>query len=858
MSELQSFKLSTSNNTEIPLKSVLYDIDVCNQVCQFTVSQSYTNTETVPIEAYYTFPMMANTSVYDFHAIIDGKIIKTQIKPKEVAVKEYNNAIKDGNKAFLMEKVDGDTFSICIGNLPPNSNVKIQIRCCLELATEIDSTQVRLCIPMTIMPKYTPKEATSFMSSILNSIIKTSNKPYDMQIKGHIYMTDGIVSLDSKTHSIKISDMLPNELNFVVTPDELNTDIVLSIKRNQPKTFILTSKFHVEESEGLTSVAKIPEDSEFMFASQVNIIPDFSKVPEYDVRSSSYIIILDSSGSMQGADFKNCIESGIIFVSSLPFDSKFNVYNFSDTFNKFSREPVTVTSDTKQEAVKWMNKINCQGGTEVLPVLEDVYKTLNGENGIIVFLSDGGVSNTNDVIKLVKKNKNISVYTIGIGQSVSQQLIKDMASQSIGGVSEFINNSNDELEAKVLAQLNRAQQNMRKCLKNNKIVVNTNGPYKLAPELTLLYEGDVNVFYIFSNQLIESVTYNQYGPDNLISSSTTVQPSMYFNLGNSLHRLGGVKLLNELYATENNVKYGSQIPHLKMDVNADENKMIRDQIINVSQTLGVLSKYTAFIGVEVKESPSGIAQIPLLRQVPLQTPKKYNTEGSASFGGGGGRLKSMNAACAMRSSPKSVSKSNSRFLGSDSEEEDGGSDVFGYDEPIRPVKKISFSTYGNDEIRSSSKMDLSEGVINTKRESVYTVGSSKKNATYNTEGVIKPGCAPKSKPWSKDEPIFQQTRVTPGLGFSYNEIKPTSSFNIMPTSFNGIPTVVAKYVVKTKLPSYDVLGKLLSGKINGMLPFAIDVNVDDYIQITMEGSNNGIYKIIKLGSVNTPWVLKKM
>ena len=80
-----------------------------------------------------------------------AKLLETIKSNKEKHVKEYNEAIKDGHKAFLMEKVDGDTFSICIGNLPPMADVKIQIRCCLELSTEIDSTNVRLCIPMTIM-----------------------------------------------------------------------------------------------------------------------------------------------------------------------------------------------------------------------------------------------------------------------------------------------------------------------------------------------------------------------------------------------------------------------------------------------------------------------------------------------------------------------------------------------------------------------------------------------------------------------------------------------------------------------------------------------------------------------------------
>ena len=824
MSELSSFKLNTSNNTEIPLKSVLYEVDVCNQICQFTMSQSYTNDEKVPIEAYYTFPKMANSSVYDFQATINDRVISTQLKPKEAAVKEYNEAIKDGHKAFLMEKVDGDTFSICIGNLPPMADVKIQIRCCLELSTEIDSTNVRLCIPMTIMPKYTPKDSPSLLSNVLSSVTRTSTKPYDMQIKGHVYMTDGIVSLESKSSNLKITNMLPNEVDFSIVPEELNVDIVLSIKRHQPKTFILTSKYD-----------SLPEDSELLYASQVNIIPNFSQVPDCDIKDSAYIIILDSSGSMEGQDFKNCIASGILFVSSLPIGSKFNVYNFSDNFHKFNTEPVTVTSDTKQEAVKWMNKVRCGGGTEVLPVLEDVYKTLGGENGTIVFLSDGGVSNTSEVIKLVKKNKNISVYTIGIGQNVSQQLIKDMASQSVGGVSEFINSSNDELELKVLAQLNRAQQNMRKCLKKNKISVNTNGPYKLVPELTLLYEGDVNTFYVFSNQLIESVTYDQFGPDNSVCSSTTVAPATYQNDGHLIHRLGGVKLINELYASESNVKFGSQIPHLRMDVNAEASKVTKEQIVKVSQTLGVLSKYTAFIGVEKQDTPNGVVQVPLLRQVPLQNTKKMMNEScclqASSFGGGSRSFSRSNMGARSVSAPKSASRSvakSARYVSS-SEEEDCGSVLDGFEGAAMSQKcESSISTPGL----------------------FSQLGSYINSYVSATPTPTSP--VPTSKPWGKN---VDDLRSGNNPSVSYDSVKKSTSDY---KTWEAKPTVMANYVVKVKLPYYDVLGQILSARQNGALPFAKDIEVDDYIELTMEGGNNGIYRVMKLGSASSPWVLKRV
>ena len=95
----------------IPLQSVHLNADVCNGTYQFTIDQLYCNMESVPIEVTYTFPMMADTSVYDFKAVIDDSIvISTQLKPKEAAIREYNQAIKDGNQAVYMEQVDGDVF----------------------------------------------------------------------------------------------------------------------------------------------------------------------------------------------------------------------------------------------------------------------------------------------------------------------------------------------------------------------------------------------------------------------------------------------------------------------------------------------------------------------------------------------------------------------------------------------------------------------------------------------------------------------------------------------------------------------------------------------------------------------------
>ena len=48
---------------------------------------------------------------------------------------------------------------------------------------------------------------------------------------------------------------------------------------------------------------------------------------------------------------------------------------------------------------------------------------------------------------------------------------------------------------------------------------------------------------------------------------------------------------------------------------------------------------------------------------------------------------------------------------------------------------------------------------------------------------------------------------------------------------------------------------ILTAISNGKLP--VDVKDNDYIELTLEGNNNGVYQIVSIGSENSPWVLQK-
>ena len=56
---------------------------------QISVEQVYINHEAMPLEATYIFPVEEAAAVVEFEAWVDGRQIKTVVKKKETAEREY-------------------------------------------------------------------------------------------------------------------------------------------------------------------------------------------------------------------------------------------------------------------------------------------------------------------------------------------------------------------------------------------------------------------------------------------------------------------------------------------------------------------------------------------------------------------------------------------------------------------------------------------------------------------------------------------------------------------------------------------------------------------------------------------------
>lgn len=290
--------LKTQKGNIVPLKSINIHNNILERIANSEYKYNYVNEENNPIEAVFVFKLSAGASVYSFEARTDSnKVIVALCKEKLEAKKEYNKAIKDGNTGFYMDNNDnGNAFRICIGNLAPLTGVQITIKIVHELTIENSNSKLQLNIPTTMSKKYIPQyrlESKSYNLNMTNPST-TLEKPFNMTITGNINMGSKLVSVESKTHKIKLSNMEKNSAHFEITNlEKLNKDVVLTIERESS----FTTAFTQQLPQSSLSTLRNPI---LKFCTAVNLIPDFSKMPKVNINDCEYVLCLDVSGSMRG------------------------------------------------------------------------------------------------------------------------------------------------------------------------------------------------------------------------------------------------------------------------------------------------------------------------------------------------------------------------------------------------------------------------------------------------------------------------------------------------------------------------------------------------------------------------------
>merc|ERR1711860_407897 len=206
-------------------------------------------------------------------------------------------------------------------------------------------------------------------------------------------------------------------------------------------------------SHDLKTEMKNQEQGQFHAISTLN---DFTDVMDRDL-----VVLIDGSGSM-GWNEQSSIEQAKkalqLFLHSMPSNCYFNIWSFGSQFSSLFPTSQKYDDDTLAQAKSHVLTMEAiYGGTEVFAPLKSIFeqKPIKDYAKQIFLLTDGAVSNDQQVISLVKNNGlNSRVFTLGLGASASRHLVKGVA--RAGNGSSIFATLQADLRPKVLTLLKNA------------------------------------------------------------------------------------------------------------------------------------------------------------------------------------------------------------------------------------------------------------------------------------------------------------------------------------------------------------------------------------------------------------------
>ncbi|CAG5895500.1 unnamed protein product [Menidia menidia] len=565
--------LLTAQKEPVPLRSIEVELQVKDHVATVISTLIYDNKEDKPLEAVFVFPLPGDAAVCHFSAKLGKTHVVAEVKEKQQAREEYDDALSSGQQAFLLEESEqsSDIFSMSVGSLPPGESASIRLEYVTELAVQADDG-LRFCLPAVLNPRYQPQGAAGVAVQVTS--VPASLVPYSLSFSARVSAPRPISKVESSSSLEPLQYLSADQTQATVKLSEAHkfdrdVELLIYYKDAHQPTAV------VEAGQASAKSGTLMGDAVAM----VSLYPEFPQAVMSSLQScGEFVFLMDRSGSMscpinnqkqQETRISSARDTLLLLLKSLPMGCYFNIYSFGSRFEHIFPTSVEYSEKTMEDALKKVEQMQANlGGTEILQPLRHIY---------------------------------------------SQPCIPKQPRQEGGGHAQFITGT-DRMQPKVMQSLRFALQPAVEDISVTWSLPKEVSATVLSPPITVLFQGQRSLIYAQltgtgSEAAVGSVT---------VKYSLAGQPSesqLHFGLkpaedtGLTVHRLAARTVIRCLESEDRPLE--------------QEKKEVKEKVVDLSVQSGVSSSFTAFIAVN-KDSGESI-QGPLLRRnvpTPNLTPKQ--------------------------------------------------------------------------------------------------------------------------------------------------------------------------------------------------------------------------------------------
>ncbi|XP_070685350.1 von Willebrand factor A domain-containing protein 5A-like [Pempheris klunzingeri] len=601
--------LLTLQQEPVPLQGIQVELEVKDHVATVVSTLNYENKEDKPLEAVFVFPLPGDAAVCHFSAQIGQKQIVAEVKEKQQAREEYDDALSSGQQAFLLEESEQspDVFSLSVGSLPPGESASIRLEYVTELAVQADEG-LRFSLPAVLNPRYQPQGGEG--ASVQVTSVPASLVPYSLSFSAQVSSPRPVSKVESSSSLEPLQYLNPEQTQATVklaAGHKFDRDVELLIyykDAHQPTAV-------VEAGQASAKPGTLMGDPVVM----VSLYPEFPQAVMSSVASrGEFVLLLDRSGSMSShmnsrgtyqTRIDNARDTLLLLLKSLPMGCYFNIYSFGSRYEHIFPKSVEYSQETMEEALKKVKKMGADlGGTEILEALKHIYRQpcIPSQPRQLFVFTDGEVTNTKQVLDLVKKNSGSHrCFSFGIGEGASSALINGLAKEG-GGHAQFITGT-DRMQLKVMQSLRFALQQAVQDVSITWDVPRGVSVTVLSPPITAIFQGQRSLIYAqLSGQSSKAadgcvtLKYSLAGHPSKNQLHFSLKPAE--GTGLTVHRLAARTLIRSLETEEREDR--------------QDGGVTKKKVVDLSVQSGVSSAFTAFIAVN--KGDGEVIQGPLVRR----------------------------------------------------------------------------------------------------------------------------------------------------------------------------------------------------------------------------------------------------
>ncbi|MFO1374455.1 MAG: VIT and VWA domain-containing protein [Agitococcus sp.] len=432
----QAASIFSKTGEALVLESVNVLATVNGILLDIILEQHFINPTDHTLEITYTFPLPWQATLLDVEAIINQQKMVGSVYEKKQAEKKYEQALTEGNSAMLLESLDNGLWSLNLGNLASKESCKIKVHYVQLL--RVEHGHVRVIIPTVIAPRYGKHDSNIAMWQQPQTDILAA---YPFQINCIVQGELANSLIASPSHEIQTRFSPQGVAISLRSKAWLDRDFVLELKELAQHSWALMA--NNSEQEQVVLLGLVPQ------------------VPQKQHRHIK--ILVDCSGSMGGDRIEAAKRSLTTFINYLQPTDAFSLSRFGSQVEHAEENLRFADRNMKNFAQQWVSRLQADmGGTEMKQALYATFNLTKQNGADVLLITDGDINDINPTVNMAKKFQQ-RIFVVGIGSSVAEPLLRQLAEET-GGACEFVNDNEPVEEAinRTLVRLGQAQlQNIR-------------------------------------------------------------------------------------------------------------------------------------------------------------------------------------------------------------------------------------------------------------------------------------------------------------------------------------------------------------------------------------------------------------